>query len=616
MSLDNERIRLSQDEHLEDLQRPLEITDMVPVYQRPSEDYQDYCIDSFLIPTDILRHPTVDLDWDWEFDLVGMPLFVVPDDQRLLHEEGAYGFRANYRFDDRVKRLILPHRSNTTGKHEIEICQEFFLFNQFNELHYDEETTSYIEFDDDGNKTPVAIVEPHCVRIRYREIRWFLLMNRMYLSLRFDYREYSGRSLDDLGFSKGEFTAVKAQNLRDGSVHSNRFCGSNHFDNHWTHGEGLQANRLRDLFNYDENGIEGKRETDYQQSLNVFYRTGDVSGLFRLSTPYEQVLLPLRIPSDKNTDAHQSYSALYGRRLIGTGEIPKQENVEFTIYVDEYGTEITQSYDTYKHKIFVHFHKRVLDKYYHYHHTYFVGDTFLICQDGGLWFHNAQNRSLLCGDPRFLFYSGQWLIRIDDDHDDRVCVLLEQLWKLPPEEQRHWRAYNIRPEGSISVTYETRYEQGKSGTSNRLEHLFRAAYVRLQEICQGKPYWDFLTQSLNTDKEYHLRCLRIPSDLDTEYSLFLSLEIILNESLHLLKYKKRLKKIQDSPKHINFLKKVRDWRNEWSHIRGNEYLANIRRLAADFDVDSQDLRVVYDKVLRQAVDLLDSLTKAVDGGQS
>ena len=616
MSLDNERIRLSQDKTLEDLQRPLEITNMVTVYQRPSENYQDYCVDSFLIPTDMLRHPIIDLDWDWEFDLVGMPLFVVPEDQRLQYEGGAYGFRANYRFDDRVKRLILPHRSNTTGKHQIEICQEFFLFNQFNELHYDEETTSYIEFDDNGNKTPIAIVKPHCVKIRYREIRWFLLMNRTYLSLRFDYREHSVHSLNNLGFSKGEFTTVKTENLRDGSFHSNRFYGSNHFDNHWTHGEGLQGNRLRDLFNYDKNDIEGIRETNYQQSLNVFYRTGDVSGLFRLSTPYEQVLLPLIIPSDKNTDAHQSYSALYGRRLIGTGEIPKQENVEFTIYVDEYGTETTRSYDTYKHKIFVHFHKRVLDKYYHYHHTYRVGDTYLICQDRGAWLRNTEMGIGLTGDPRFLFFRGRWLIRIDDDHEDKVCVSLKELSKLPTEEQRHWRAHNILPSGNISETYVARYEKSQSVSSNRPEHLFREFYHRLQDMCQHKPYWDFLTQPLNTDKEYHLRCLRIPSDLDTEYSLFLSLEIILNESLHLLKHKKRLKRIQDAPKHINFLKKVRDWRNEWSHVRGNEYLANVKRLAADFGVDSQDLRVVYDKVLRQAVDLLDSLTRAVDVGQS
>lgn len=617
MNLDKDRERLSQNEILKELQHRWESCEMVTVYQRPSENYQDYCIDSFLIPTDILRQPTINLDWDWEFDLVGMPLFVDPKDTRL-YEGGELGFRANYRFDNRVKRLVLPRRFNAGQRCQMEICQDFCLFNN---LYYDEETNNYIKFTDEGNEI-IATVEPNCVKIRYKEIHWFLRAKNMYLSLRFDYREHSQYTLNDLGYNKGD-TTVRTERVHNGSIRFNHFYSNDPYDNYWVYGEGLQANRLRNLFDYDKNFIEDKRETNYQKPRNIFYRTID-SDIIGLDSPYHQSLLPLRTPTSKDSYTLKSYSVLHGRKLIGLGDIPKQKSVKFIIHVNEYGTEITRSYDTYKHKTFAHFDKKVLDKYYHYHHTYRVGDTYLICQDRGAWLPNTEMGIWLTGDPRFLTFHGQWLIRIDDDHDNRVCVSLKELWKLPTEEQRHWRVYNIPPVGDISETYVTRYEKFQSMSSNRPEHLFRESYHRLQSTCEGKLYWKFLTEPLNIKNEYRLRCLRIPSDFDTEYHLFLSLEIILNESLKLGKSKtrKRLEKIQDATKHLDFLGKVNDWRNEWDghlgpddYLTPDDYVKNVKKMGKDFGVNSQNLRDIYTQVLRKAVDLLEFLNKAAGGNQ-
>lgn len=619
MSFDKDRERLSQNEILKELQHRWEFHEMVTVYQCPSEGSQDYCIDSFLIPTEMLKQPTTDLDWDWEFDLVGMPLFVDPEDKRL-YEGSEFGFRANFRFDDRVKRLIFPRFSDASEKREIEICQDFRLFNN---LHYNEKTGNYTRFDDGTDQT-VVIVEPNCVKIRYKEIHWFLYSKRMYLSLRFDYREHSKHSLNDLGFNEGESPPIRMEGLQDGSLSANHFYKDIHFDNHWTHGGKLQANRLRNFFDYDQNFVEDNRKINCQKPCDIFYRTID-SNIIGLDSPFHQKLFPLRIPENKSSHVWQSGSMLYGRRLIGMGNIPEQESIKFIIDVDEYGIEITRSFDTYKHKAFAHFDKRVLDKYYHYHHTYRVGDTYLICQDHGAWLPNTKMGIWLTGDPRFLTFHGQWFIRIDDDHDDKICVSLKELASLPTEEQRHWRAYNIPPEGDISETYVDRYEKGQSAISNRPEHLFRESYHRLQSTCEGKPYWEFLTEPLNIKNEHHLRCLRIPSDLDTEYRLFLSLEIILNESLKLGKSKihKRLEKIQGATKHLDFLKKINDWRNEWDghlgpddYLTPNDYLKNIKKMAKDFGVNSQNLHEIYTQVLKKSVDLLDFLNRTVNGGQS
>ena len=191
----------------------------------------------------------------------------------------------------------------------------------------------------------MAVVESNRVQIRLKEIRQFLAIKKMYLSIQFDYSEYSMYSLEELGLKQGETHQQK--NLM-----------------RWCHSRG--------------------------DSISVRYKS-----LSRLVG--RQLIEPL--PKSKSG-------------LWGFAEEPKKKYVEFIIGVDENGDEVTNTSapdalannfganpDSPHYLTPVHFRKQVLDKYYQLPSKYSV-------EDSDLW----------CG---YL-----WKVRIDNHHDDKVCVWL------------------------------------------------------------------------------------------------------------------------------------------------------------------------------------------------
>ena len=83
----------------------------------------------------------------------------------------------------------------------MEICEEFRLFHN---LYHDQKTDEYIKVGEAGNEYTVAVVKPDRVQIRLKEIRQFLAIKEMYLSIQFDCQERSTYSLKELGFEQGE----------------------------------------------------------------------------------------------------------------------------------------------------------------------------------------------------------------------------------------------------------------------------------------------------------------------------------------------------------------------------------------------------------------------------
>ena len=81
-----------------------------------------------------------------------------------------------------------------------EISEEFRLFHS---LYHDSAKNGYIKFDDAGNETRVAAVEQDHIRIRLKEIRQFLAIKEMHLSVQFEYVEYSSCTLEELGMQQG-----------------------------------------------------------------------------------------------------------------------------------------------------------------------------------------------------------------------------------------------------------------------------------------------------------------------------------------------------------------------------------------------------------------------------
>jgi hypothetical protein len=390
MSIDVDRDRLSQVKILDWLRRDLKLTEMVTVYLSDSKDSHSHFIYCALIPCAQLDRALSSPSWDFSHGH-GMPGAVV------YHEDGEQRAEyLRYGVDDGIEPLVIDREFYGIRDDYKEICEEFRLFHR---LYHDRKQDRYTKIGDDGNEHLVAVVEPNRIQIRLQEIRQFLAIKEMYLSIQFDCREHSEPSLEELGLEEA------GDDQREGLI-----CWRN--------------------------------------------RYGDSGGM----------------------GSHRAFSRLLGKRLVaplpksksgfwGFAEEPQKKHIEFIIGVDENGDEISYTSNpdalannfganpnTPNYLTPVHFRKQVLEKYYQQPSKYCVEDSLLRC--GSLW--------------------GMYL---DNHHDDKVCTWLGDLGRdLPYEEQLHWRAHNIPPEGSVSETYYKRQLLAQFTDSDRLEHLFKQSY--------------------------------------------------------------------------------------------------------------------------------------------
>lgn len=269
--------------------------------------------------------------------------------------------------------------------------------------------------------------------------------------------------------------------------------------------------------------------------------------------------------------------------------------------------------------IFVHFKKDVLDRYYERPSKYIVGDLSLIWHDTG---------------------TVEPFLPIDDDHDDKVCVLFDCLALLSDEELLHWRIYNIRPQGEPSKTYLDRYVPGGIPTeSNRLEHLFRNRYSALSQLCSTNLGWN-LFSPLDPDDEYRLQCLRImPFDEQKKFDeLVTNLTIVLIDSLNVpdlkilfpqkqhnqfrdkhtivwLEHALGLHSVGDAEKHLCFLRKLQNLRSSSTAHRKGCDPTMYQDCVTYFELNKLGNLQGFAGILQQAIDCLEFLTRVVGRGE-
>ena len=198
MSIDTDRERLLQKRPLEGIRSDWKATSMITVYRWDPENVrQDYFILAGLIPPDMVReildekrHISRVIENVWP-----EPMAYCPSGESEVRyfrwgvEEDMYG----------SEPLIIRRRFGGMREKNIEISEEFRLFHN---LHQNRKTDTYIKIDDVGNEETVAIVKPDEVQIRLREIRQFLAVKEMYLSILFEFNEYSRYSLEELGLDE------------------------------------------------------------------------------------------------------------------------------------------------------------------------------------------------------------------------------------------------------------------------------------------------------------------------------------------------------------------------------------------------------------------------------
>ncbi len=194
MSVDQERKRLSQEKMLSTFTSELKITEMLTVYLSTTGDKCNYGVYCALVPSSQVDKVISNLSWDLSHGdgIPGSVIYHIDGEEQVQY--------LRFGNDDGIEPLVIDRDFHGMRGDYKEISEEFRLFHR---LYHDKKTDQYLKFDDDGNETVIAIVEEDRVRIRVKEIRQFLAIRDMHLSIQFDCREHSSYSLKELGLEEG-----------------------------------------------------------------------------------------------------------------------------------------------------------------------------------------------------------------------------------------------------------------------------------------------------------------------------------------------------------------------------------------------------------------------------
>lgn len=304
--------------------------------------------------------------------------------------------------------------------------------------------------------------------------------------------------------------------------------------------------------------------------------------------------------------------------LWGNSPPVKEPPVEFIIGVDENGNERMHSpkiegvfFPTLgisNHPIFVDFDKRVLDKYYHDTEAYTVWPMSLVCNN-------------------------TWTLPMDSYHADKVTVLLPYLDDLPYEEQLHWRAHNIPPNGGVSEEYYEIYIKSSAyDNPEQPKHWFREAYYRLRSKCYEYLGWQLLLPP-HPDEEHYIANLTVPApDEQRDFdALITSLCTLCIDSLNVKALKKTVPpELQQELAEKGTLDCFFDillYRGESLGFYGcflrelhqlrcsraeQRKACNYRQIASNFGYDNRNVQTVFQGMLSQAINLIGYYTTCVE----
>lgn len=563
MTIDLDRARLAQEQTLTWQLRDMKLTEMVTVYlsvDKGSHEHTIYCV---LIPfreaEAVLSNPA---DWDLLFG-EGTPSAVGTEPVIKYLRHGVDTGREPLV----INRCFNESQTNYGQRtHYSEISEEFRLFHN---LYHDRETDEYIKIDDEGNEERVAIVEPHCIKIRLKEIRQFLAIKRMYLSIQFRHYEYSEHSLEELGVSEDE-VKLSGPNSDDIDI-----CWSR-----W----GYSAD-----YNIREN-----------------YRTFSVLEGKRLIKP---------LPVSES-----------GFR--GFAEELKKKYVEFIIGVDENGDEINATCDPTKvnyydrnpefphHLTAVQFRKAVLDKYYREPSKYSVEDSGLGCPWWGMRIDNHHD------DKVVVFLRDLCSLPYTEQHHWRA-------YNIRPEggiSDTYFKRCiegrftdSDRPEHLFKQSYRDLQKESEKYLGWQLllplapgdEHHFTS--LRVPSTDEHREFDELvlsltklLIDSLNQKQLKELISIEQEENLNSEQKQQL------NRSIGCLEIALSCCDVEDAADHISFLRELQKLRSSGTaHRKGSNY----QKIAKDFGIESQSLQAVFAGVLWKALSVLDYFIWLVRSGQ-
>ena len=551
MAFESEAKRLSQAANITHFLSRLQPTDMVVVYDSPTaDDFRegpDYFVCCTMIPSAGVEQSLSTSSWgsQVECDLPG----TITECKENGKKSVTYHRFGN---DEGLEPLVFKREFHGVREDYLEISEEFRLFHN---LYHDRQGNRYIKIDDDGDEMVVAVLEEirNLVKIRLQELRQFLAVKEMHLSLQFDHRMYSRHSLAELGVPEG------GRDYRDGQTCWNLYYGDMRFAS-----AGKQSVSI----------LHGKRIIEpLPKSL---------SGFPGFAERTEQNFVDFVIGLD---DDGQKLEFTCNPKALANYFGANPEAPHFLTKVD--------------------FHKQVLDRYYQEPSKYKVEDGILRC--GYLWHltmdnHHDDKVCVWLGDLGGLSYKEQLYWRsfnfvsgtgVSSTYHHR------QILGVPADsnriEDRFFSQYNGLYRLSMSVLGWPVLLPLDGGDEHHLRSIRVPATNEQQEFDElVLGLAKTLIDSLN---EKQLKAL-VPKD--QSQSLAGSISILESALLSCCE--------DNIDSHIGFLRSVQDLRSAGSaHRKGRKY----QRIAKQLGVDNQDFSTTFSSILAQAVECLEYLNDFV-----
>ena len=551
MSIDTDRKRLLQKHNLEWTQRDLKATDMVIVC-RPNlgKIRSDYFILGGLIPYNLAEEV---LSGENISDVIEN-VWPEPMAYRSDRESPIKYFRWGVDQDKYGSEPLVIDRQFSKMKEDyLEISEEFRLFHN---LYHDKKTNTYIKIDDAGNETTIAVVKPDEVQIRLKEIRQFLAIKEMYLSLLFEFNEYSEYSLEELGISEFEQSDFKRKRL---------MC--------WTY----------DRWDIPVQKFQSISRLRGRKLIEPLPKSKSGFGDFAKEPKYAEFIVDV----DDNGDEVCYTCNPYKLKTV-SGKNPEAP-WDFTP---------------------VHFRKQVLDQYYNEPSKYTVQDSRVECGMWGLKIdnHDSNKVCVMLRDLGSLPYTEQLHWKSHNiPPEDGVSETFYRRMVLGE------RASSDQPD----ILFKQGYEQLQRACDEHLgwqllkslnsadEYRFKRLRVPVNdEQC----HFDDLVQDLQTIliESINVKPLKrlLPAAEKANLKCKGSIEV-LREALNFYS-------VEDAEHRVSFFKKLQALRSKGSgHLKGKGY----EKIANYFGVDSLGQREAFAEILKQALDIINFLISVVRGGK-
>ena len=555
MSIDADRERLSQAHNWEWIGRKLKATEMVTVYRWNSEDVRgDYFILGGLMPPKLVE----EILSGEHISSVIENVWPEPTAYRLDRESPVKYFR--WGVDEDMygsEPLVIGRQFSKMKENYIEISEEFRLFHN---LYHDRATDTYIKIDEAGNEITVVVVKSNEVQIRLKEIQQFLAIKEMYLSILFEFNEYSRYTLDELGLND-----VEPEFKRDGLI-----C--------WKRGYSGETNRHREGF-CSGSWLRGRK------LIKPFPKSKSGFGDFAEEPEYVEFIVDVDESGDEVCHTCNPYK------------------------LGDYSGENS---DVAWKLTLVHFRKQVLDKYYNEPNKYNVSDSMVSC---GLWSMQIDNHHSSDKVCVFLDHLGIHLPYAEQLH--------WRVHNIPPEGgvSETFGRRNFGGEWASSdqpdILFKQSYKQLQKICDERLdwqllkplgsEDEYRLKRLRIP-VSDEQCDFDDLVQDLQTILIESINVKPLKGLLPAAEKANLKCK----RSIETLKEVLNFHSVEDADHRISFLQKLQTLRSKGSgHRKGSDY----QKIANYFAVDSLGQREAFAEILKQALDTVDFLISVVQSGE-